>query len=113
MKKGETVTSINTQTGEIETAALEDELKFDVESFNKRVITESFNEVICQELIKELDPFGDEKTMIFCATDVHADMVKRLLDKAFLDMYGDDYNQAAVAKITGQSDKVSQLITPI
>ncbi|MDT3320247.1 type I restriction-modification system endonuclease [Shewanella sp. SP1S2-4] len=109
-EKGETVTSINTQTGEIETADLEDELKFDVESFNKRVITESFNEVICQELIKELDPFGDEKTMIFCATDVHADMVKRLLDKAFLEMYGDDYNQAAVAKITGQSDKVSQLI---
>ncbi|MFT6388200.1 MAG: type I restriction enzyme R subunit [Cellvibrionaceae bacterium] len=109
-EKGETVTSINTQTGEVETADLEDELQFDVESFNRRVITESFNEVICQELTKELDPFGDEKTLIFCATDVHADMVKRLLDKAFIDMYGDDYNQAAVAKITGQSDKVSQLI---
>ncbi|GIU46471.1 type I restriction-modification system endonuclease [Shewanella algidipiscicola] len=109
-EKGETISAINTQTGEIETADLEDELKFEVESFNKRVITESFNEVICQELTKELDPLGDEKTLIFCATDVHADMVKRLLDTAFIGIYGDDYNQAAVAKITGQSDKVSQLI---
>ncbi|OEG73872.1 type I restriction-modification system endonuclease [Shewanella colwelliana] len=109
-EKGETVSAINTQTGEIESADLEDEMKFEVDSFNKRVITESFNEVICQELTKELDPMGDEKTMIFCATDVHADMVKRLLDSAFSKMYGDDYNQAAVEKITGKSDKVSQLI---
>ena len=56
------------------------------------------------------NPFGDEKTMIFCATDLHADMVKRLLDEAFKAMYNGDYNQAAVAKITGQSDKVEQLI---
>lgn len=48
--------------------------------------------------------------MIFCVTDLHADMVKRLLDAAFLNMYDDEYNQAAVAKITGQSDKVDQLI---
>ena len=46
----------------------------------------------------------------FCATDLHADMVKRLLDEAFIDLYNGEYNQAAVAKITGQSDKVGQLI---
>src|SRR5690554_4060045 len=48
--------------------------------------------------------------MIFCATDLHADMVKRLLDDAFKDLYNGRYNEAAVAKITGQSDKVDQLI---
>src|SRR5690606_13721179 len=53
---------------------------------------------------------GDEKTMIFCATDLHADMVKRLLDEAFKNVYGDDYNEAAVRKITAASDKVKQLI---
>lgn len=37
-------------------------------------------------------------------------MVKRLLDEAFTDFYNGDYQQAAVAKITGQSDKVDQLI---
>jgi type I restriction enzyme R subunit len=109
-EKGAKVSAINTQTGEIEASDLEDELNFDVEAFNRRVINENFNRVICEQLAKELDPFGDEKTMIFCATDLHADMVKRLLDEAFKAMYNGDYNQAAVAKITGQSDKVEQLI---
>ena len=109
-EKGETVSVINTQTGEVESADLEDELKFEVDSFNRRVITKGFNDVICDQLVKELDPFGDEKTLVFCTTDLHADMVKTALDSAFIKMYGDDYNQAAVAKITGKSDKVSQLI---
>ena len=109
-EKGETVSAINTQTGEVESADLADELKFDVESFNRRVITKGFNDVICAQLVNELDPFGDEKTLIFCTTDLHADMVKTALDSAFNKIYGDDYNQAAVAKITGKSDKVDQLI---
>ncbi|WP_168792311.1 type I restriction-modification system endonuclease [Paraburkholderia aromaticivorans] len=108
--KGETVTAINTSTGEIELSELEDELSFGVDAFNKSVISEPFNKVICDELAKELDPFGDEKTLIFCATDMHAEMVKRLLGEAFKEQYGDSYNEAAVEKITGQSDKVSQLI---
>ncbi|WP_092032354.1 type I restriction-modification system endonuclease [Marinobacter sp. DSM 26671] len=109
-EKGKPVEVINTQTGEIDTTELEDELTFEVDTFNRRVINENFNRVICEQLVQELDPFGDEKTMIFCATDLHADMVKRLLDDAFKDLYNGDYNQAAVAKITGQSDKVGQLI---
>lgn len=108
--KGQSVTALNLRTGELETAELEDELNFEVEAFNRRVINENFNRVICQQLVQELDPFGEEKTLIFCATDLHADMVKRLLDSAFSDLYGDEYNQAAVAKITGQSDKVDLLI---
>ena len=108
--KGSQVSVINTQTGEIELAELEDELDFEVEAFNRRVITESFNEVICTQLAQELDPFGDEKTLIFCATDLHADMVKRLLNEAFKALYQDDYNESAVRKITGQSDKIKQLI---
>lgn len=108
--KGETVESINLSTGEIEAAELEDELSFELESFNKRVISEDFNRVICEQLAQELDPLGEEKTMIFCATDAHADMVKRLLSQAFKDLYGDSWNQAAVEKITGASDKVDQLI---
>jgi type I restriction enzyme, R subunit len=108
--KGASVSAINTQTGEIETAELEDEVNYEVESFNRTVITEGFNKVICEQLAKELDPLGDEKTMIFCATDLHADMVKRLLDEAFKAIYNGDYNEAAVRKITGKSDKVEQLI---
>ena len=109
-EKGKAVQVINTQTGEVDTAELEDELNFDVDAFNKRVINENFNRVICEELAKEFDPTGNEKTLIFCATDLHADMVKRLLDDAFKAMYNGHYNEAAVAKITGKSDKVDQLI---
>lgn len=94
----------------MDTTELEDELSFEVDAFNRRVINENFNRVICEQLVQELDPFGDEKTMIFCATDLHADMVKSQLDKAFKDLYNGQYNEAAVAKITGQSDKVGQLI---
>lgn len=109
-EKGEEVSIINTQTGSVDTENLDDELSFDVEAFNRRVITEGFNQVICQQLAQELDPLGEEKTMIFCATDLHADMVKRLLDIEFSALYDDEYNEAAVRKITGQSDKVDQLI---
>ena len=109
--KGAKVSAINTRSGAVEIAELEDDVSFEVDTFNKRVINENFNRVICEQLAKELDPFDDEKTMIFCATDRHADMVKRLLDDAFKATYNGAYNQAAVAKITGQSDKVSQLIS--
>ncbi len=108
--KGERVEALNLATGEIETAELEDELDFQVESFNKRVINEDFNRVICTQLAEELDPFGEEKALIFCATDAHADMVKRFLDDAFKAKYEEQYNEAAVRKITGASDKVDQLI---
>jgi type I restriction enzyme R subunit len=64
-EKGETVSAINTHTGEVETAELDDELNFDVEAFNRRVINENFNKVICEQLVQELDPFGDEKNHDF------------------------------------------------
>ena len=109
-EKGESVSVINTQTGEVDVAELEDELSFNIESFNRRVITPAFDKVICDELAKELDPFGEEKTMIFCVNQAHAERVKNLLDDAFKEAYGEQYNQAAVEIITGQSDKVETLI---
>lgn len=109
-EKGESVSVINTQTGEVDVTELEDELTFNIESFNRRVITPAFDKVICDELAKELDPFGDEKTMIFCVNQAHAERVKNLLDEAFKAAYGEQYNEAAVRIITGQSDKVEQLI---
>ncbi|MFP6801362.1 MAG: type I restriction-modification system endonuclease, partial [Pseudomonas sp.] len=81
-EKGESVSVINTQTGEVDVAELEDELTFNIESFNRRVITPAFDKVICTELAKELDPFGEEKTMIFCVNQAHAERVKNLLDEA-------------------------------
>ncbi|GGK02573.1 type I restriction-modification system endonuclease [Pseudomonas matsuisoli] len=109
-ERGETINVLDTQTGEVEAAELEDELDFNIESFNRSVITEAFDRVICEELAKELDPFGEEKTMIFCVNQKHAERVKLLLDQAFSAHYEDQYNQAAVSIITGKSDKVATLI---
>jgi type I restriction enzyme R subunit len=108
--KGENVSVIDTSTGVVDVAELEDELDFEIESFNRRVITPGFDRVICEQLAQELDPSGDEKAMIFCVNQAHAERVKNLLDEAFKDVHGDDYNQTAVQIITGQSDKVEQLI---
>ena len=74
------------------------------------MIPPAFDQVICAELAKELDPFGEEKTMLFCVSQAHAERVKNLLDEAFHAAYGEQYNQAAVQIITGQSDKVETLI---
>jgi type I restriction enzyme R subunit len=109
-EKGESVSVINTQTGEVDVAELEDELTFNIESFNRRVITPAFDKVICDALANELDPFGEEKTMIFCVNQAHAERMKNLLDNSFREAYGEQYNQATVQIITGQSDKVEQLI---
>jgi type I restriction enzyme R subunit len=80
-----------------------------VEDFNRKVITESFNRVVCEYLAKELDPTLRQKTLIFCATDTHADMVVDLLKQAFAAHYG-SVEDDAVIKITGAADKPLQLI---
>lgn len=109
--KGETVLSVDRFTGEACTAELEDEMNFEVEAFNRRVIADDFTRVICEDLANnDLDPFGEEKTLIFCVTDEHADTTKRFLDEYFFALYGEEYNEKAVRKITGKSDKVDELI---
>lgn len=85
-------------------AELEDEVNLEIDSFNRRVITENFNRVVCTELAKHLDPTSDEKTLIFAATDAHADTVVKLLKEAFQAQYG-EVDDAAVEKITGTIDK--------
>jgi type I restriction enzyme R subunit len=83
---------------------LADEVQFDVDSFNRRVVTEAFDRAVLGELVKFIDPEQDEKTLIFCVTDQHADMVVMHLKEAFAAKYG-DVDDDAVVKITGQADR--------
>lgn len=109
-KKGETLERINPKTGEVVDLSLApDEIKIEVEGFNKKVITKPFNKVVCRELANHIDPGLDEKTLIFCATDHHADIVVDQLKKAFAAKYG-EVEDDAVQKITGAADKPRQRI---
>lgn len=108
--KGSTIQIINAITGDIEEVTLEDDLIAEANALNRSILNKHFNEVICQQLIDELNPFGQEKTLIFCASDLHADMVKNLLDNAFTNLYENSYDQLAVAKITANSYNPEELI---
>ena len=103
-KKGEEVGVFNTASGQLQLFNTPDEIDIEVEGFNTNVVTENFNKVVCAKLAEEIDPTLSGKTLIFCATDVHADMVVDLLKEAFAEVYG-EVEDDAVQKITGAADK--------
>jgi type I restriction enzyme R subunit len=107
-KAGEEVAVYNPNQGQVALFTAPDEIRIEVEDFNRKVVTESFNRVVCDYLATELDPSSQEKTLIFCANDAHADLVVDLLKKAFAARYG-DVDDDAVLKITGVADKPLQL----
>ena len=99
----------NTRTNQVELFNAPDAIKLEVDAFNRKVITEDFNRVVCRELAKELDPSSRQKTLIFCVNDLHADLVVALLKEAFEARYG-IVDDDAVMKITGNADKPLELI---
>lgn len=101
---GEEVPVYNPRTETVDLFNVPDELNFEVSEFNKKVITENFNRVVCEALTDYITPFGPEKTLIFCATDRHADLVVRLLKDAFK-LKGMEVDDDAITKITGASDR--------
>jgi type I restriction enzyme R subunit len=109
-KKGEKPKVFDKESNTIqELDELEDELNIDVAGFNKQVITESFNKTVLAALATELDPESDEKTLIFAATDEHADRVVALLTEAFENM-GVDVPHESIMKITGKIDKPQEWV---
>jgi len=100
----EEVLVLDRSTQTVRKEELPDELQFDVDAFNRRIITENFNRAVLSELVNHIDPAQDEKTLVFCATDEHADMVVLLLKEALKAKYG-SVDDDAVAKITGATDR--------
>jgi type I restriction enzyme, R subunit len=108
-EKDEQLDLLNTQTGEVDLTHAPDEIRFEVDQFNRKVITPEFNRVVAEELARHIDPSLPGKTLIFAATDAHADIVVAAIKKAFVEAYG-EIDDAAVKKITGSVDKVQKLI---
>lgn len=99
-KAREEVLVLDRASQSINKEELPDEVSFDVDSFNRRVITEPFEQAVLTELAKFIDPEQDEKTLIFCVNDEHADRVVMILKEAFAARY-DGVDDDAVMKITG------------
>ncbi len=98
-QKGEVVPIYDPVTGEITNSGeLDDELKFDVEKFNRQVMTENFNRTVLAEIAQDINPEGEAKTLIFAVDDSHADVIVKLLQEIY-EPYGVDND--AVMKITG------------
>ncbi len=101
-RAGDTVATYDPVTGEITNSELlEDELNFDVEQFNRQVITRSFNETVLAEIARDIDPEHPAehgKTLIFAVDDAHADMIVDILKNHYA-KYGVD--NEAIKKITG------------
>ncbi|MFN9650095.1 MAG: type I restriction-modification system endonuclease, partial [Pseudanabaena sp.] len=105
----EEVALYNTVTGVIDLSNTPDELNFDVEKFNKQVITEPFNRAIALELAARIDPLIEEKTLIFAANDRHADIIVTELKRAMQGRY-EELENDAIQKLTGSVDGVQAKI---
>lgn len=84
---------------------LDDDLKFEVDSFNKEVVTENFNRTVLTEIANDIDPFDDGKTLIFAVDDAHADMVTRILQEIYSEQ---GVSSEAITKITGSIENGNQ-----
>lgn len=101
-KRGDTATVYDPNTNElINGAEIEDELDFDVDDFNRKIVDENIDRVILREIAKEIDPEDPDeqgKTLIYAVDDAHADMIVRILK----DIYSETgVDNDAIMKITG------------
>jgi type I restriction enzyme R subunit len=109
-EKGEKPKAFDKESNSIvELDELQDELNIDVSGFNKQVIAENFNRTVIKQLVNELDPEGDEKALIFAATDEHADNIVLYLKEEFQNI-GIDIHDDAIQKITGKSYNPEELV---
>jgi type I restriction enzyme R subunit len=108
-EKGEEVRAYDPLKHQEDLFTAPDEIHLEIEDFNRKVVTESFNRVVCRELAREIDPSAKAKTLVFCANDAHADLVVVLLKEALREVYG-EVEDDAVVKITGTADKPLSLI---
>jgi type I restriction enzyme, R subunit len=107
--KGQQVPLFDPGTVSLDLVLMDDEVNLEVESFNKKVLSKAFNQVVCEALAEYIDPTLPEKTLVFAATDFHADQVVEHLKDAFEKHYG-SVEDGVVVKITGTADRPLELI---
>lgn len=98
-KKGESLAIYDPISGEIlNSDELEDDMRFEIDTFNRKVITKNFNRAVFDEIAWDLDPDGEGKTLIYAVDDDHADRIVEILQ----DIYAKgNVPKEVVKKITG------------
>lgn len=109
IESGAQVTFVDKKTGEISFADAPDEIDFEIDSFNRAVITEGFNRVVCEDIASRIDPDAPGKTLIFCVTKAHAYMVEAGLREAYA-ARGRPVTDTAIKVIVGDSDDPKGLL---
>ena len=103
-KQGDNIAVYDPVTNEvINSELLDDELDFDIEQFNRQVITESFNRTVLTEIARDIDPESPEeqgKTLIYAVNDSHADLIVSILKEIYSQTGVDS---EAIMKITGNA----------
>ncbi|RFC62262.1 type I restriction-modification system endonuclease [Fulvimarina endophytica] len=102
--KGEEVNVIDRRTGQIDLFTLEDQQDFEVSEFNKKVYTRAFNRAVAEVIAAECPPDQPGKTLLFAASNGHADVLVDELRKALAAEYGPQPHDL-VEKITGSIDR--------
>lgn len=108
-KAGEELKIYDPAKAAVDLTTAPDDIDVEIESFNREVVTKAFNEVVCEQLARHIDPGLPGKTLIYAATDAHADLVVDLLTKAFEAAYGPQPADTVV-KITAAADRPQELI---
>lgn len=111
-EKGDGVKIYDPEENEIKDAGIaEDEIKIEIQGFNRRVISDSFNRVILNKIITDygLDPEDRKKTLIFAATKDHGADIVRILKEEF-DELGQPVDNDAIALIVGDTHKRENLL---
>lgn len=98
-KKGESLAIYDPISGEIlNSDELEDDMEFEIDTFNRKVITENFNRAVFNEIAWDLNPDGDGKTLIYAVDDDHADLMVKILQEIYA---VNKVSKDVVKKITG------------
>lgn len=104
LPKDKLVDVYDPKTNEIIAQVLTDDLSFDIEGFNRSVITEPFNQAALKEIAKQLEPLGEAKTLIFAVNNQHADLIVKILKDELIEI-GWEISDNTVQRITGDKNQ--------
>lgn len=98
-EKGDQLAIYDPLTGEVlNSDELEDDMKFEIDSFNRQVITKNFNRTVLEEIAWDFNPDGQGKTLIYAVDDNHADLIVKILKEIYAQ---NGVDNDTVMKITG------------